>query len=126
MGVERLILLLETLELVPDEARPPLDAYVLGMDAAATRSALLLGEELRGALPGLRAQVHCGGGSFKSQIKKADKSGARLALLIGEEELAENAVTVKFLREDREQQRLSRDTLAEVLPALVDRPLGHA
>ena len=126
MGVERLILLLETLELVPDEARPPLDAYVLGMDAAATRSALLLGEQLRGALPELRAQVHCGGGSFKSQIKKADKSGARLALLIGEEELAENVVTVKFLREDREQQRLSRDTLAEVLPALVDRPLGHA
>ncbi|WP_458524439.1 histidine--tRNA ligase [Onishia taeanensis] len=126
MGVERLILLLETLELVPDEARPPLDVYVLGMDAAATRSALLLGETLRGALPGLRAQVHCGGGSFKSQIKKADKSGARLALLIGEDELAENAVTVKFLRENREQQRLSRETLAEVLPALVDRPLGHA
>ncbi|WP_192036145.1 histidine--tRNA ligase [Halomonas sp. YLGW01] len=126
MGVERLILLLETLELVPDEARPPLDVYVLGMDTAATRSALLLGETLRSALPELRAQVHCGGGSFKSQIKKADKSGARLALLIGEEELAENAVTVKFLREDREQQRLSRETLAEVLPALVDRPLGHA
>jgi len=126
MGVERLILLLETLELVPDEARPPLDVYLLGMDAAATRSALLLGETLRGALPELRAQVHCGGGSFKSQIKKADKSGARLALLIGEDELAENAVTVKFMREDREQQRLSRETLAEVLPALVDRPLGHA
>ncbi|WP_276605686.1 histidine--tRNA ligase [Onishia niordana] len=126
MGVERLILLLETLELVPDEARPPLDVYVLGMDTAATRSALLLGEQLRGALPELRAQVHCGGGSFKSQIKKADKSGARLALLIGEDELAENAVTVKFMREDREQQRLSRETLAEMLPALLDRPLGQA
>ncbi|WP_280730166.1 histidine--tRNA ligase [Halomonas salinarum] len=126
MGVERLILLLETLELVPDEARPPLDVYILGMDAAATRSALLLGERLRGELPELRAQVHCGGGSFKSQIKKADKSGARLALLIGEDELAENAVTVKFMREDREQQRLSRETLAEMLPALVDRPLGQA
>ncbi|WP_251308282.1 histidine--tRNA ligase [Halomonas sp. NCCP-2165] len=119
MGIERLILLLETLELMPNAARPSLDLYVLGMGEAAGRAALLLGEELRGALPELRLQVHCGGGSFKSQIKKADKSGARLALLLGEDELAEGRVTLKFLREDRDQQSLSREALVSALPELL-------
>ncbi|WP_230086217.1 histidine--tRNA ligase [Halomonas sp. 328] len=119
MGIERLILLLETLELMPAEAQPGLDLYLLGMGEAASRAALLLGEELRGALPRLRLQVHCGGGSFKSQIKKADKSGARLALLLGEDELAEGRVTVKFLREARDQQSLDRATLAQALPELL-------
>lgn len=119
MGIERLILLLETLELMPAAARPSLDLYVLGMGEAASRAALLLGEELRGALPELRLQVHCGGGSFKSQIKKADKSGARLALLLGEDELAEGRVTLKFLREERDQQSLSREALVSALPELL-------
>lgn len=119
MGIERLILLLETLELMPAAARPSLDLYVLGMGEAASRAALLLGEELRGALPELRLQVHCGGGSFKSQIKKADKSGARLALLLGEDELAEGRVTLKFLREARDQQSLSREALVSALPELL-------
>ncbi|MBD3896624.1 histidine--tRNA ligase [Halomonas sp. ML-15] len=119
MGIERLILLLETLELVPEEATPALDLYLLGMDAAASREALLLGETLREALPALRVQVHCGGGSFKSQIKKADKSGARLALLLGEDELAAGTVTVKFLRDDREQCSLPRDGLAAALSELL-------
>ncbi|GEK46664.1 histidine--tRNA ligase [Bisbaumannia pacifica] len=119
MGIERLILLLETLELMPAAARPSLDLYVLGMGEAASRAALLLGEELRGALPELRLQVHCGGGSFKSQIKKADKSGARLALLLGEDELAEGRVTLKFLREECDQQSLSREALVSALPELL-------
>lgn len=115
MGIERLILLLETLDLVPVDAHPALDVYILGMDDAASREALLLGEHLREALPGLRAQVHCGGGSFKSQVKKADKSGARLALLLGEEELDNGTVAVKFLREEREQLTLPREALAKRL-----------
>nr|WP_163501940.1 histidine--tRNA ligase [Halomonas socia] len=120
MGIERLILLLETLDLVPTEATPALDLYLLGMDAAAGREALLLGETLREALPALRVQVHCGGGSFKSQIKKADKSGARLALLLGEDELAGGTVTVKFLRDDRQQCSLPRDGLAAALCELLN------
>ena len=120
MGIERLILLLETLDLVPAEATPTLDLYLLGMDAAAGREALLLGETLREALPELRVQVHCGGGSFKSQIKKADKSGARLALLLGEDELAGGTVTVKFLRDDRQQCSLPRDGLAAALSELLN------
>ncbi|MFG6179278.1 histidine--tRNA ligase [Halomonas sp. THAF12] len=119
MGIERLILLLDTLDLVPDEARGELDVYLLPMSEATESAALLLGERLRGALPDMSVQLHCGGGSFKSRIKKADKSGARLALLLGEDELAENAVTLKFLREDREQQRLSQDALAEALTSLL-------
>ncbi|PXY00381.1 histidine--tRNA ligase [Halomonas sp. LBP4] len=119
MGIERLILLLETLELVPDGARGELDLYLLPMDDAATRQALLLGERLRSELPGLRAQLHCGGGSFKSRIKKADRSGARLALLLGEDELANGRATLKFLREEREQLSLPQAELNATLAALL-------
>ncbi|WP_276316676.1 histidine--tRNA ligase [Halomonas flagellata] len=119
MGIERLILLLETLELVPDGARGELDLYLLPMDDAATRQALLLGERLRSELPGLRAQLHCGGGSFKSRIKKADRSGARLALLLGEDELTNGRATLKFLREEREQLSLPQAELNATLAALL-------
>lgn len=119
MGIERLILLLETLELVPDTARGELDLYVLPMDDAASRQALLLGERLRSELPGLRAQLHCGGGSFKSRIKKADRSGARLALVLGEDELANGTATLKFLREEHDQQSLPQAELATTLSRLL-------
>ncbi len=119
MGIERLVLLLETLELIPDAARGELDLYVLPMDDAATGAALQLAERLRGELPGLRAQLHCGGGSFKSRMKKADRSGARLALLLGEDELAEASATLKFLREERDQQSLPQAALAETLRELL-------
>ncbi|WP_043529561.1 histidine--tRNA ligase [Litchfieldella xinjiangensis] len=122
MGIERLILLLETLSLVPQDADPVLDIYIIGMDEAGSQDALLLGETLREQLPTRRIQVHCGGGSFKSQIKKADKSGARLALLIGEEERAQQQVTLKFLRDARDQQRLAQQDLAETLADLLDTP----
>ncbi|SDO52583.1 histidyl-tRNA synthetase [Halomonas shengliensis] len=119
MGIERLVLLLETLELIPDAARGELDLYVLPMDDAATGAALQMAERLRGELPGLRAQLHCGGGSFKSRMKKADRSGARLALLLGEDELAEASATLKFLREERDQQSLPQAALAETLRELL-------
>ncbi|MCG6658551.1 histidine--tRNA ligase [Halomonas campisalis] len=119
MGIERLILLLETLALVPEAALDELDVYLLPMDDSATGTALVLAEQLREALPELRLQLHCGGGSFKSRIKKADRSGARLALLLGEDELAQGQVTLKFLREERDQQRLPRESLAEGLAPLL-------
>ncbi|QTP61349.1 histidine--tRNA ligase [Billgrantia antri] len=120
MGIERLILLLETLELVPEAALDELDLYVLPMDDGATAQAMLLAERIRSELPDLRLQLHCGGGSFKSRIKKADRSGARLALLLGEDELAHGRVTLKFLREERDQLSLAQDALAEALTSLVD------
>ncbi|WP_255762496.1 histidine--tRNA ligase [Halomonas alkalisoli] len=119
MGIERLVLLLQTLELVPRGALDELDVYLLPMDDGATGSAMLLAEQLRTALPSLRLQLHCGGGSFKSRIKKADKSGARLALLLGEDELANDRVTLKFLREARDQQSLSRRSLGTELATLL-------
>ncbi|MCE9683979.1 histidine--tRNA ligase [Halomonas sp. M5N1S15] len=119
MGIERLVLLLQTLELVPQGALDELDVYLLPMDDGATGSAMLLAEQLRTALPNLRLQLHCGGGSFKSRIKKADKSGARLALLLGEDELAYDRVTLKFLREARDQQSLSRSSLGTELATLL-------
>jgi len=119
MGIERLILLLDTLDLIPEAARGELDVYLLPMSDATEPAALLLAERLREALPALHLQLHCGGGSFKSRMKKADRSGARLALLLGEDELAEGSVTLKFLREEREQQRVPQTGLADTLTSLL-------
>ncbi|MCE8003095.1 histidine--tRNA ligase [Halomonas sp. MCCC 1A11081] len=118
MGIERLVLLLETLELVPDSALGELDLYVLPMDDVATTQAMLLAERIRSELPELRLQLHCGGGSFKSRIKKADRSGARLALLLGEDELDAGRATLKFLREEREQMSLDQGALIDTLASM--------
>jgi histidyl-tRNA synthetase len=80
---------------------------------------MALSEQLRDALPGRAIQLHCGGGSFKSQMKKADRSGAAVALIIGEDELASNSVMVKPLRGQAEQQQVSRDQVASELVALL-------
>ena len=98
MGVERLILLLETLELIPEEVLQTIDVYICPVGEGSARSALLLADQLRDEHSWLRIQTHCGGGSFKSQMKKADKSGAQFALLLGEDEVANGTVTVKDLR----------------------------
>ena len=119
MGIERLILLLETLDLVPTESRHGADAYLLAIGERAEREALLLGEQLRDVLPHLALHVHCGGGSFKSQIKKADKSGARLALILGEDEVAQGTLGLKYLREEREQETLPRTAAIDRLQELL-------
>ena len=68
-------------------------------------------------MPGLRLLLNSGGGSFKSQFKKADKSGARYALILGDDELAGRVVGCKPLRDDSEQQSVAWDALAEYLAA---------
>ncbi len=108
MGVERLILLLETLELIPAEVLQTIDVYVCGVGVGADKAALLLSDRIRGEHPWLRVQTHCGGGSFKSQMKKADKSGAHFALLLGESEIADGNVTVKYMRGGADQQTLAQ------------------
>ncbi|GEN24142.1 histidine--tRNA ligase [Halomonas cupida] len=118
MGIERLILLLETLDTVPDEARAPLDAYVLGMDAGTDMAAMALAEQLRDTAPELGVQLHCGGGNFKNRMKKADRSGARVALIIGENEQASGTVAIKFLRDDRNQEVVAQQDLAATLRSL--------
>jgi len=117
MGVERLVLLLETLELLPAELNRSADVYVCAFGEAAELAALTLTERLRDELPGLRLLLNSGGGSFKSQFKKADKSGARYALILGDDELAGRVVGCKPLRDDSEQQSVAWDALAEHLAA---------
>ncbi|MBA1183675.1 histidine--tRNA ligase [Stutzerimonas nitrititolerans] len=120
MGVERLVLLLETLALLPEELNRPAHAFICAFGEAAELAALSLAERLRDALPGLRLLVNAGGGSFKSQFKKADKSGARFALILGEDELAGRVVGCKPLRDDSEQQSIAWDALPERLAACIE------
>jgi len=117
MGLERIILLLETLELNKD-IPPEVDVYVTAMGDSCLVEAIKVAQELRSALPTLKVMSHCGGGNVKKQMKRADKSGAQVALLIGEEELAEGMVTVKHLRNDIEQQRVARSALSAFLAEL--------
>jgi len=115
MGLERLVELLAA-ERVPD-GRPHL--YLVRVGEAAERSGLLLAERLRDRIAGLRLLVHCGGGSFKSQMKKADRSGADFALIMGDEEAASGRYAVKPLRDTTEQQTLDEDQLIGFLKVRV-------
>ncbi|MCO2338542.1 histidine--tRNA ligase [Pseudomonas aeruginosa] len=117
MGVERLVLLLETLGVIPAELNRPADLYVCAFGEPAELAALTLAEQLRSAIPGIRLLVTAGAGSFKSQFKKADKSGARFALILGEDEVANRVVGFKPLRDEGEQQSIAWDALPEHLAA---------
>jgi histidyl-tRNA synthetase len=117
MGLERLV------ELMTDGAapgEPPADVYVVVGSPALEIEAVALSEQLRDALPGLRLSLHCGGGSLKSQFKRADRSGAELALVLGEAEWARGAVAIKPLRATGEQSEVARDALAARLRAMLD------
>ncbi len=119
MGLERLILLLETLGLVPDHVNNQADVYVTAMGEQAVVPAMALAETLRNELPGAMVVSHCGGGSFKSQMKKADRSGARYAIILGENEIAQGTVGLKPLRDDEPQQDVAQAELAGVLAGLL-------
>lgn len=119
MGIERLVLMLETLEVVPQTVNNDADVYVMGMGEAGEADALRVSEMLRDALPERVIMTHCGGGSFKSQMKKADRSGARFGLIIGEDEVASGTVSVKPLRSEGEQQSVSQADLAATLAELL-------
>lgn len=117
MGIERLILLLETLEQIPEEIARQVDVYLCAFGYAAELAGLQLAERLRDQVPGLRLVVNAGAGSFKSQLKKADKSGALFALVLGEDELAQQVIGFKPLRGQGEQQNIAWDALTEHLEA---------
>ena len=117
IGLERL------LELVRDNLTPANvpHVYLVLAGEKAQAKGLVLAEQLRNAVPELRLMTHCGGGSIKSQFKKADKSGAQLALVLGDEEVEQGTVSVKTLRGDRgqEQETLEQKGLPEFLRAIV-------
>lgn len=113
MGMERLVLLLqEQGKLTP---RRVVDAYLMPLGEEAELNAPRIAEQLRNELPELRLVSHCGGGSMKKQMKKADKSGAEVALIIGADEIAQQQVTLKPLRTAEEQQTLGWQALIEYL-----------
>jgi len=111
MGVERLLALMEAQGSVP--ARPAPDIYLAHMGEQAQQFALTAAEQLRDA--GLQLVLHCGGGSFKSQMKKADASGARYAVIIGDDEAAAGVVSLKSLREQAEQVTVPVDQVAALV-----------
>ncbi|NBC22635.1 MAG: histidine--tRNA ligase [Gammaproteobacteria bacterium] len=91
------------------------DAYVCVMEPGHQGWAFRLAQKLRDALPAFRIRTHVGGGKLKNQMKRADQSGARFAVVIGEDEVREGRATLKFLREDRPQEQLAIDALIERL-----------
>jgi len=108
LGQERLIELMRASE--PAAQKP--HVYLVMAGEGAMNEGLKLAERLRDELPGLRIESNLGGGSFKSQFKRADRSGAPLAIVLGEDELAAGLASVKFLREQRPQEQVSVAQLA--------------
>ena len=113
MGIERFVALFEACGgKAPTEDA---DVYVAAVGEGTLERAFAIAEELRDSVTGIRIEVNLGGGSFKSQMKRADKSGAEFALILGEQELAEGKVGIKPLRSTDEQKSVALEELAATL-----------
>jgi len=119
MGLERIILLLEQQKELKDKLSPAIDVYLCMLGQAAEVAGFKLAESLRNKHPEIKLQMHCGGGNFKKQLKRADKSGAQIALILGEEEVIAQTVTVKYLLNKQEQKNCSQAELLNCLAELV-------
>lgn len=117
IGLERLVLLVQAVEAVPEKLDQQADVFLVAVGDV-QKIAMQLAERIRDELPFIRLMVNCGGGNFKSQFKKADKSGADIALILGEDEALAGKLAVKFLREEMEQKTLSFDEAIHWLGAL--------
>lgn len=116
MGLERLVLLVQEVnKSIP--VKSAVDIYVVYQGEGTTLAAFQLAEKLRSELPHLSTMLHCSGGNFKKQFKRADKSGATLALVLGESEVQNNQVVVKHLLGAAEQQTIDLDNLIEHVKA---------
>ncbi len=114
LGLERLILMLQELDLMGN-ATSNIDVYVCALGDAAELFSVEVAERLRDKLPHLKVMNHCGGGNFKKQMKRADASGAAITLIIGDSEAETNQVTVKAMREQKDQQSMSIEQLIATL-----------
>jgi histidyl-tRNA synthetase len=112
IGLERLIALLEATDALPQIHK--LDAYLVVVGEDAMHAAPVLSEQLRDELPDIKLITHCGGGSFKSQFKRADKSGARWTLILGEEEVKNQVIGIKTMATG-EQETIAWDQLKDYL-----------
>ncbi|MFQ5982983.1 MAG: histidine--tRNA ligase [Woeseiaceae bacterium] len=110
MGVERLVDLFEECGGKAPDAGP--DVYVVAVGEAAMARGFKIAEGLRDAVAGLRVELNLGGGSFKSQLRRADRSGAAVALVLGDDEVAAKRVGLKPLRTDEDQVSVAQDELA--------------
>lgn len=118
IGLERLILLLQAVAAIPADLAQIADIYIVAVGNV-QREALQLAETLRTELVDRRVINHCGGGNFKNQLKKADKSTADIALILGEDEVAKGILTLKFLREEKPQQTIALSDVVRFLQTIV-------
>jgi histidyl-tRNA synthetase len=114
MGQERLVELMRSQS--PSNRLAP-HVYLVMAGQGTTERGMQLAEQLRQNVNGIRVQINLGGGSFKAQFKRADRSGAALALVLGEDELQRGAVTIKHLRDDSGQKQLTLEEIAGWLQA---------
>lgn len=113
LGLERLIELLD----IPKDilCENNLNVYLVLAGESALSKGMPLAEKWRNEIPEIKLQVNCGGGSIKSQMKKADKSGAELAFILGDDEIEKNVVAIKYLREKKEQEVIELDKITSYL-----------
>lgn len=116
MGLERLVLMMETLELT--DVRRSVDAYIVTSGEGTMMAGMKLAEQLRESIPGVRVMNHFGGGNFKKQFKRADKVGAVVVMMLGESEVADNTVVVKDLVRG-EQEIVAQTEAATKLSSLL-------
>lgn len=114
MGMERLVLLIETIRASSEFLVKP-DVYVTALGENSFTPAMHLAEQIRQSLPACSVMMHCSGGNMKKQMKKANASGARVAVIIGETEIQEQRFGVKFLREDAPQKQVDLQELIALL-----------
>ncbi len=117
LGIERLVLMLTSLDKVQN-IRPTVDVYFIMLGEGVENTANSLAEQWRDQVIDIRIQCHCGGGNMKKQMKRADKSGAQIALILGDDELAKKQITVKYLRGQNEQQSMPFEQVANLLASL--------
>ena len=118
MGLERLVLLIETLQ-TAQLSGAVADVYVMPMSDSLFVYAMQVAEQLREQMPALNVQLHCGGGNLKKQFKRADKTGAVVGIVIGEDEAQQQCVGVKPLRAQGEQESIALDALAQHIEQLM-------
>ena len=118
LGIERLVLMLTSLEKVQN-LRPQVDVYIIMLGEGADVKGNALAEQWRDKVSEIRIQCHCGGGNMKKQMKRADKSGAQVAIIIGEDEIANETVTIKYLRGQHEQQSMAFSEVPSLLSNLI-------
>jgi histidyl-tRNA synthetase len=124
MGQERIVMLLQKQNLAPGPLKPQIFLVLVGEQTEI--QGFKLAEQLRDAWPQLALQINLGGGSFKTQFKRADKSGAEFALILGDDEVKRGMVAIKALRRELAQEECPLDRISERIGMLLGLKAGSA